>query len=240
MQFSYSIPCRKLLFITGLVILLASCQGPLKNEPKEEIRRFSSWEEKKKYLRDSADKAFKTYINENVLKDSSELIYVVDVESLYSVKCKEYNSVSIHYLDTVDGKRIELYLKMKPFEPENHKMKFKEYEEERDYNDCEEIDGYFPWGGYYGCPRKEIEKVNIKVNGVSLANETYFKDLYDIDIEVDTYREFFDPNPSLKYDIKTKNFHFYILGGNAWYLFRKNSLHGNRNIEKICVKLLPA
>lgn len=207
------------------LFLLTSCQNTepknpwpelsYENRQKQQKEIFEQREEKAEQRVANKDSTFLAYINENIVTNPGEKKYISDISKLKSVQLINCNKNNIHYKDKVDGKEIELKLSLKKFEKENHKI---QYEDRKKYNpnDFRFIDGKEPWGGYYGGPSSETNKLQIWVNGNEIKMEEEFTDIYNLMMcDLDKQWINFNPNPSLKYDEKNKVFYLYIKGGNA-------------------------
>jgi hypothetical protein len=199
------------------LFLLISCQNTEPKNPWPELSYKKRQEQQKgKYQQVTKnDSTFLTYISENIITHPDEKIYISDITQLKSIQLINCDSSKIHYKDKVDGKEIELKLSLKKFEKKNHKIQ-SENREKFSPEGFRFIDGKEPWGGYYGGPSSETNKLQIWVNGNEIKMEEEFTDIYNLMMcDLDKQWINFNPNPSLKYDEKNKVFYLYVHGGNA-------------------------
>jgi len=101
-------------------------------------------------------------INNEIITIQEEKKYISNITKLNSVKLVNCDSRNIHYKDVVDNKSIEFKMSLKKFNKENHRIKY--YEERKEDNWSELIDGKEPWGGIYGHPKTEVDKLEITIN----------------------------------------------------------------------------
>ncbi len=159
------------------------------------------------------DSLFLELINKEVIRDAEEKKYISNISKLKSIKLINCDSKSIHYKDMIDNKAIEFKLSLKKFDKEIHTIKY--INDMIDENWCELIDGKEPWGGIYGHPKTEIDKIEVVINGKSIEMKNELSDVFDFQMCEFDYRIYFNPNPLLKYDKENEVFYLYIKGGNA-------------------------
>ncbi len=160
------------------------------------------------------DSLFLNMITSEIITVEEDKKYISNIAQLKSVKLINCDSMNIHYKDIIEGKQIEFKLSLKEFKKENHKIKYKVHSI-NGYQDCEAIDGKEPWGGYYGHPKTEIDKLEVSINGKKIQMKEKFQDVFNFQMCDSDYRKYFNPNPLLKYDIENEVYYLYIKGGNA-------------------------
>ena len=210
---------------TLFLILFASCQDDKPKNPWPELNYENRQKQQKEMLQQRKERAdaevvkmdstFLAYISENIITNPEEKKYISAISKLKSIQLINCDKKSIHYKDKVDGKEIELKLSLKKFEKKNHKIQYED-REKFSPEGFRFIDGKEPWGGYYGGPNSETDKLQIWVNDKEIKMEKEFTDIYNLRMcDLGKIWRNFNPNPSLKYDEKNKVFYLYVKGGNA-------------------------
>ena len=199
-----------------ILVLLIGCQDSYK---KEIASNKEAAEEKEMDLMEpeefgESDSLFLKMVNNEIVIKEEEKKYISNIEKLKSVKLIHCDSMSISYKDTVEGKHIEFFLSLKKFKKQHHKIKYWVHPE-HEYQFCESIDGKEPWGGYYGHPKTEIDKLEILIDGNNLEIKGEFQDLFNFEMCDSDYRKYFNPNPLLKYDKENQVFYLYVKGGGS-------------------------
>jgi len=206
----------KIIVYPIILFFLIGCQNSDKKEIATNKEVFSKKEiglmKGDKFGED--DSLFLKMINNEIITKEEDKKYISNIAKLKSVKLVNCDSMNIHYKDIVEGKQIEFKLSLKKFKKQNHKIKYKVHPE-NGYQDCESIDGKEPWGGYYGHPKTEIDKLEVSINGKKIEMKDKLQDVFNFQMCDFDYRRYFNPNPLLKYDIENEVFYLYIKGGNA-------------------------
>lgn len=195
-----------------ILIFIIGCQNTKKQKIENQITPISK-EEKIEVFYNEYDSIFLDLIRTEVVTNPEDKKFISDITKLESVALVHCDTMNIHYRDSIDGNLIELKLKLKRFEKENHRIVYDE--EMKESNWCKLIGGKKPWGGFYGHPKSEVDKIEFSVNGKLVEMKNEFRDIFNLEMCYDDYQIYFNPNPLLKYDVENKVFYLYIKGGNA-------------------------
>lgn len=194
---------KNIILFCLFLFVLFSCETKTKTSSPSKILNKIDIEKK--------HEPFLNFISQKIVTAPDEQKYISNIEQLRKVKLISCDSQSIQYQDIIDGKEISLVLEIQKFQPEEHQIEHGE----NGKNDFKSIDGLIPWGAFYGGPITEIKNVLISWDNEIIQVDTFFQNIYNIDLCNDNYIRNFSPNPLLAYDKKNKVFYFYIYGGNA-------------------------